>query len=100
MHVVVPGANENAIVGLTNEVVANVVNDDCLCQVTAQQSQVFDEEGAVLRGVLSIETVLDVVACVDLVDYLICVLLHCCCKDDDFVVFSHCFDELNTAWSD
>jgi hypothetical protein len=37
VHVVVPRAYENAVVRLNNEVVADVVNYDCLVQRTAEQ---------------------------------------------------------------
>ena len=41
-HVVVPGADENAVVRLYYEVVANVVDDDRLVHRTAQQRQVLN----------------------------------------------------------
>ena len=34
MHVIVPGADEYSIVWLQDEVVTNIVNDDCLLYVS------------------------------------------------------------------
>ena len=51
-----------------------------------------------MRCVLSVEAVLDVLIHVDLIDYLVSILLECCCKDDDFVILSHEFDELHATW--
>ena len=41
-HIVVPSADENAVVGLDYEVVAYVVDDDCLRQFPPKQRQVFN----------------------------------------------------------
>ena len=46
---------------------------------------------------LAIESVLDVVANVDLVNHLVSILLKSRSKDDDLVVFGHRLDELHTA---
>ena len=46
---------------------------------------------------LAIESVLDVVANVDLVNHLVSILLKSRREDDDLVVFGHRLDELHTA---
>ena len=48
---------------------------------------------------LSIEPVLDVLTHIDLVHHLIGILLQSGCKDDNLIVLSHEFDELDAAWS-
>lgn len=52
-----------------------------------------------MTRVLSIQTVLDVVPDVDLVNDLICVLLQCCSEDHDLVVLGHGLDELDATRS-
>ena len=96
-HVVVPGADENAVVWLYYEVVANVVDDDCLVHGTTQQRQVLHKEGPVLTGVLPVESVFDVLAHVDLVNDLVSVLLHRRSEDHDLVVLGHRLNELDAA---
>ena len=49
---------------------------------------------------LTVESVFDVVANVDLVDDLVSVLLQGSCEDHDFIVAGHCLDELHAARSD
>ena len=98
-HVIIPSRNEDAIIWLQDEIVWNVVDNDRLVDVTAQQRQVLDEEWAVLTRVLTVEAVLDIVADIDLVDNLVGVLLQGRCEDDDFIVSGHGLDELNTARS-
>jgi len=98
-HVVVPGGNENTVIGLEDEVVRDVVDDDRLVDVTAQQRQVLHQERPVLTRVLPVESVFNVVANVDLVDDLVGVLLQSRSEDHDFVVSSHRFDELHAPRS-
>ena len=69
-------------------------------EVSSQQTQILDQERSILRRVLPIETILDIVANINLIDNLVRVLLQRRCEDDDFVVLGHEFDELNAAWSD
>ncbi len=52
-----------------------------------------------MTRVLSVQSVLDIVADIDLVDDLIGVFLQGGCKNDDFVVFSHSLDKLHAARS-
>lgn len=52
-----------------------------------------------MTRVLSIQTVLDVVPDVDLVNDLICVLLQRCSEDHDLVVLGHGLDELDATRS-
>jgi len=40
-HVIVPSRDENAVIWLNNEVIANVVDDDRLAKGPAQQTQVL-----------------------------------------------------------
>ena len=98
-HIVIPRRNEDSIVGLKDKVVGDVVNDDRSVDVTAQQTQIFHQEGSVLAGVLPVQSVLDVVADVDLVDHLVCVLLQGRREDHYLVVLCHRFYELDAARS-
>lgn len=99
MHVIVPSRYEDSIIWLQDEVVANVVNDYGLGDVTAEEAQVFHQEWAILTRVLSVQSVFDVVAHVDLIDHLVCVLLQGCSEDDDLVVLRQRFNELHAARS-
>lgn len=49
---------------------------------------------------LAVQTVLNVLADVDLVNNLVRILLQRCSENDDFIVLRHRFDELDAAWSD
>lgn len=51
-----------------------------------------------MGGVLTVESIADIVADVDLVDHLISVLLHSCSEDHDLVVLGHRFNKLDAAW--
>ena len=46
---------------------------------------------------LSVESVLNVVSHVNLVNYLVSVLLQCCCENNYFVVLGHGLNEFNAA---
>lgn len=48
---------------------------------------------------LSIESGFYIVSNIDLIYDLVCILLQRGCENDDLVVLRHCFDKLNTAWS-
>ncbi len=98
-HIVIPSGDEDSIVGLQDEVVRNVVDDDRPVDVTTKQAQVFDQERPVLTRVLAVQAILDVVSDVDLIDDLVCVLLQGCSEDDNLVVLRHRFDELHAARS-
>ncbi len=52
-----------------------------------------------MTRVLSVKSVLDIVANIDLVDDLVSVFLQGGGKNHDFVVLSHSLDELNAARS-
>lgn len=60
---------------MQNEVVRDVIDNYCPVDVSAQERQVFDKEGTVLRGVLSIESILYVLVHVNLVDDLVRIVL-------------------------
>ena len=98
-HVVIPSRAEDSIVGLQNEVVTDVVYDDGLWHVSAQQTQVFYQEGPVLRGVLTVEPILDVLVHIYLIDDLVGVVLESCCEDHYLVKLGHQLDEVHTAWT-
>ena len=99
MHVIVPSGNEDAVVWLQDEVVADVVDDDCFVDVSPQQTQVLHQEWPILTCVLSVQPVLDVVANVDLINHLVSVLLQSCCENYNLVVLCHRLDELDATWS-
>lgn len=84
---------------LKDEVVRDVVDDDGSLQVSPEQAQVLDQERTVLGGMLAVESVLDELLWIDLVDNLISVLLESGCEDDDFVVFCHQLYELHAPRS-
>ena len=48
---------------------------------------------------LTVKSIPDIFAYINLVDDLVCIFLESCCEDNDFVIFSHCFDKLNAARS-
>lgn len=96
-HIVVPSRDENAVIWLNNEVIANVVDDDRLAQGPAQQTQVFHQEGPVLTCVLPIQSVLYVVSYVNLVDDLVGVFLERCCEDYNLVILCHSLNEVHCS---
>ena len=49
---------------------------------------------------LSVQPVFDVFTYVYLVNHLVRILLQGSCKNDNLIVLSHCFDELNASRSD
>lgn len=49
---------------------------------------------------LSVESVLDVIPNIDLVNDLICILLEGSCENHNLIVPRHCFNKLDTARSD
>ena len=49
---------------------------------------------------LSVESVLDVIADIDLVNDLICILLQSSCENHYLIVLRHSFNKLDTARSD
>jgi len=50
--------------------------------------------------VLSVQSILNVVLDIDLVDHLISILLQGGSENNNFVVLGHLLDELNAAWAD
>lgn len=96
-HVIVPSRDENAVIWLNNEVIANVVDDDRLAKGPAQQTQVLHQEGPVLTRVLPIQSVLYVVPYVDLVDDLVGVLLERCSEDNYLVVLRHGLNKIHCS---
>lgn len=96
--IIVPSRDKNAVVRLQDEVVRNIVDNDRFLHASAQETQVFREERPILRGVLAVQAVLDVLAHIDLVNHLVCVLFERGCENHDFVILGHCFDKLNAAW--
>ena len=48
---------------------------------------------------LAIKSVLDIFTNINLINNLVCILLESGREYDDFVVLSHCFDELYASWS-
>ena len=99
MHVVIPCANEDSVVRLKDEVITNIINDDGLVDLPSKQTQVFYKEWSILRCVLSVKSVFNVVADIDLVNDLVCIFLQSRSEDNDLVVFCHSLDELDAAWS-
>ena len=98
IHVIIPCRYEYSIVRLEDEVVTDVVYDESLGHVTAKQRQILDEEGSILRSVLTVESVLDVIVNVYLVYDLVCVVLQSCCEDDYLVELSHQLYEVHASW--
>ena len=99
IHVIIPSRYEYAVFRLEDKVVADIVNNNRLIDVSAEQTEILDEERSVLRGVLSVQSVLDVVCRIDLVDDLISVVLEGCREDHQLVELGHQLDEIHTAWS-
>lgn len=98
-HVIVPRWDENSVVWLQDEVIADVVDDNCLFYVASKQTEVLHKERPVLASVLSVQTVLDVVAHVDLVNNLVSILLQSGCEDHNLIVLGHSLDELDASRS-
>lgn len=48
---------------------------------------------------LSVQPILDISVNVNLVDDLVCVILKSSSENDNFVILSHLFNEINAAWS-
>ena len=48
---------------------------------------------------LSIESILDIIADINLINHLVSILLQSCCEDNNLVVFGHGLNELNTSRS-
>lgn len=66
---------------------------------SSDATEIFDEDHASWAGVLSVQTILNVFGLVDRVENPVSVVLHRCCKDDNFIQFSHFSKELLTAWA-
>ena len=97
MHVVVPSANEDSIVRLKDEVVTNIIDYDCLVDLSAQKTEILHEEWSILRCVLPVKSVFDVVFHIDLINHLVSILLQRCRENNYLVVLSHGFNELDTS---
>ena len=95
-HVVVPCGNEYSVLRLQDKVVRNIINDDRFIDVTAQQTQVFHKERPILRGMLTVQPVLDVLVDVDLVYHLVCVVLEGSRENDNLVELSHQLNKVYT----
>lgn len=50
-----------------------------------------------MRGMLTIESVLDILVDIDLVDYLVGIVLECCGENDDLEELCHQLDKVHAA---
>jgi len=69
-------------------------------QISSKQAEVFDEEGTILRCMLSVQPMSDIIAHIDLINNLIGVFLQCRSEDDDLIVLCHQLDELDATGTD
>ena len=74
IHVVEPGLDEDTVIWLELEVLSDIINDYGFGQVTADTTQVFDEDRSMRQRVLTVESVLYPLFLVDLVQYPISIL--------------------------
>jgi len=89
-----PTLDKDAVVWLQREVFSHVVHNDGLVKGSPYATEIFDEDHAGWAGVLSVQAILNVFGLVDRVEHPVSVVLHRCCKDDNFVQFSHFSKEL------
>ena len=89
IHVVEPTFDEYTIIGLQLEVFSNIVNNYSFWQISSDPAQVFDENWTIMRAVLSVETVLDSLSFINLIEHPISVVLHSSCEYDNLVYLSH-----------
>lgn len=98
-HVVVPSRDENTVLWLQDEVIRYIIYNDGLVDVTTQKTQVLHQKGSILRGVLTIQAILDILVDINLVDDLIRIILKSGCEYDDFVEFGHELDKIDASRS-
>lgn len=94
-----PRFDEDAVVWLQHEVFSNVVYNYTFVEGPAYFTQVFHEDHASGRGMLSVQAVGDAFLLVDLVEDPVSVVLHGGCEDDHLVDLTHFLKELIAAGS-
>mmetsp|Transcript_17978 Transcript_17978/g.41678 ORF Transcript_17978/g.41678 Transcript_17978/m.41678 type:complete len:257 (-) Transcript_17978:1380-2150(-) len=98
--VIIPRANEDAIVRLQHEVLLHIVNNERSVQVTAYSAQILGENWTPWKCMLTVQTVVDQSAWVDLVNNPVSIILSCCSEDNELVAkHGHPLQELVHAWS-
>ena len=127
--IIVPTLYENSVVSLQEEVVGDVVDDDCFVQGPADLGKVLENDWQVLPahshghavghllvvhlilvvlgalrlrdyGVLAVEPVLDETALVDLIDDPVRVLFHRGRENHDLKILAELVEELDAVGSD
>lgn len=88
-----PGLDEDAVVGLQNEVFGNVIHNYTFIQRSANLAEVLHKDHASWRSMLSVQAIGDAFLLIDLVKHPVCVVLHRSCKDDNLVNLTHLLQE-------
>lgn len=68
VHVIEPGLDEDSVVWLKLEVLSHVIDNDSLAQVSSDSGQVLYKDRTVWQSMLSVESVLDSLFLVYLVE--------------------------------
>lgn len=101
MCVTDPCQNFNAVILLPLEVISNVVNNDCLFNVSSQAIQVFDVDPVIVIAMVAVQPVVDQfdVLLVDVVENEVSIILQGCSEHNYFEFLCHVFQEFDTPGS-
>ena len=102
--IVFPGGDLDSISWLSAEVVFDVVNDNCLLQISANSAQIFNiERGTVVFnfvGIVTVKTIRDEnTVFVEMIEDLVCIVLFTCCEDIELIVERKLSEEFFSGWT-
>ena len=78
--ILVPSTNMDAIIWLCHEVLLDIIDDNCLLQLSSQLRQVFHVDSMAEFGVVPVKSRGDVPSPVKVVEDPVRVILEPCCK--------------------